>query len=167
MNSSGVWKEILTFIESCLSPGWQPEGAKNRSCLRLWSRSGWRGGNMPAKVFRWLFWNISGIEKIKVMIFMVRAFAWLWLCPSSLRPCSLPPPSQYSCYLNVAGNKWLWVKDPNIWGFSKFSLWPKCDQICNVLNSLQGAPKKMYHSDLYPISVLEVGFYNFTYALES
>ena len=24
---------------------------------------------------------------------------------------------------------------------------------------LQGAPKKMHHSDLYPISVLEVGFY--------
>ena len=32
---------------------------------------------------------------------------------------------------------------------------------------IQGAPKKMHHSDLYPISVLEVGFYFFTYVLES
>ena len=28
---------------------------------------------------------------------------------------------------------------------------------------IQGAPKKMYHSDLYTNSVLEVGFYFFTY----
>ena len=30
---------------------------------------------------------------------------------------------------------------------------------------VQGAPKKMHHSDLYPISVLEAGFYFFTCAL--
>ena len=30
---------------------------------------------------------------------------------------------------------------------------------------LQGAPKKMHHSDLYPISVLEVGFYFFACVL--
>ena len=30
---------------------------------------------------------------------------------------------------------------------------------------IQGAPKKMHHSDLYPISVLEVGFNLFTCVL--
>ena len=34
-------------------------------------------------------------------------------------------------------------------------------QYCNI----QGAPKKMHHSDLYTISVLEVGFYFFACVL--
>ena len=50
----------------------------------------------------------------------------------------------------------------------------KICQVCKIcLNSVkcviyvQGAPKKMHHSDLYPISVLEVGFYFFTCVLDS
>ena len=35
----------------------------------------------------------------------------------------------------------------------------------SLTDSLQGAPKKMHHSDLYPISVLEVAFYFFTCVL--
>ena len=35
------------------------------------------------------------------------------------------------------------------------------------LYHIQGAPKKMYHSGLYLISVLKVGFYFFAYVLES
>ena len=34
-------------------------------------------------------------------------------------------------------------------------------------SDIQGAPKKMYHSNLYPISVPDDGFYFFTYVLES
>ena len=41
------------------------------------------------------------------------------------------------------------------------------DQIHSILDDLQGAPKKMHHSNLYLISVLKVGFYFFTYVLES
>ena len=35
------------------------------------------------------------------------------------------------------------------------------------ISIIQGAPKKMQHSDLYLISLLEVGFYFFIYVLES
>ena len=41
----------------------------------------------------------------------------------------------------------------------------KHKDICETLYNVQGAPKKMHHSDLYPISVLEVGFYFFTCVL--
>ena len=37
----------------------------------------------------------------------------------------------------------------------------------DIVINIQGAPKKMHHSDLYPISVLEVGFYFFTCVLNS
>ena len=40
------------------------------------------------------------------------------------------------------------------------------DSEVSIHENIQGAPKKMYHSDLYPISVLEVGLYFFTYVLE-
>ena len=38
------------------------------------------------------------------------------------------------------------------------------DEKC-VIDNIQGAPKKMHHSDLYTISVLEVEFYFFTCVL--
>ena len=71
------------------------------------------------------------------------------------------------------------------WNNSKFAtynvnalecqkLYKRLHSVCKRLHSMctlrvyiQGAPKEMYHSDLYPISVLEVGFYFFTYVLES
>ena len=41
------------------------------------------------------------------------------------------------------------------------------EQKKTIFNSIQGAPKKMQHSDLYLICVLEVGFCFSTYVLES
>ena len=42
-----------------------------------------------------------------------------------------------------------------------------CNVCANGKYTYTGCTKKMYHSDLYPISVLVVGFYFFTYVLES
>ena len=39
--------------------------------------------------------------------------------------------------------------------------------ILTILNGYTGCTKKMHHSDLYPIPVLEVGFYFFTCVLNS